>query len=97
MEEKHYLISYDMADDKRRNRIVKLLMNYAYRVQYSVFEFSATDVIYQKIKNRIDEIIDKEEDSILIYEFCESDWNKRLNMGVKKSEENIYEKTYALI
>lgn len=97
MKEKHYLIAYDMADDKRRNRIVKLLLNYAYRVQYSVFEFSATDLIYKKIMNNINQIIDTKEDSILIYELCENDWDKRINLGVKKGEENIHEKAYAII
>jgi len=97
MKEKHYLIAYDISDNKRRNRIVKLLMNYAYRVQYSVFEFSATELIYRRIMDSVNQIIDSEEDSILIYELCESDWAKRIFLGVKKGEENIYEKKYAII
>ncbi len=97
MKEKHYLIAYDMQDNKRRNRIVKLLLNYAFRVQFSVFEFSVTDVIYEKIIREINEIIDIEEDSILIYELCETDWNKRINIGIKKGEENIYENSFAII
>ena len=97
MKEKHYLIAYDMQDNKRRNKIVKLLMNYAYRVQFSVFEFSVTDIIYNKIIKEINEIINLEEDSILIYELCEPDWNKRITIGINKGEKNIYDNTYAVI
>lgn len=97
MKEKHYLIAYDMANNRRRNKIVKVLSNYAYRVQYSVFEFSTTDLIFEKIKNKIQRIIDNEEDSILIYELCETDWNKKMSFGINKSEENIYEASYAII
>lgn len=33
-----FLISYDISDDKKRNRIAKLLEQYGYeRIQYSVF------------------------------------------------------------
>ena len=32
-----YLISYDITDDRRRNRVFKLLRGWGERVQYSVF------------------------------------------------------------
>ena len=32
-----YLISYDLSDTKIRNRVVKYLESFCYRVQYSVF------------------------------------------------------------
>lgn len=97
MAEKNYLITYDMSNDKRRNRIVKILMNYAYRVQYSVFELSVPDNIIVKIKKEINRIINTDEDSVFIYELCQTDWNKRIKLGINKSEENIYEKSFAII
>ena len=97
MKEKHYLFAYDISDNKRRNRIVKLLMNYAYRVQYSVFEFSVTELIFRRIMDSVNQIIDPKEDSILVYEMCDADWTKRMFLGVRKDEENIYEKNYAII
>ena len=33
-----YVISYDIAGDKLRNKIAKVLLGYGRRVQYSVFE-----------------------------------------------------------
>lgn len=32
-----YLISYDISDTKIRNKVVKYLESFCYRVQYSVF------------------------------------------------------------
>jgi CRISPR-associated protein Cas2 len=32
------VISYDISDTKRRNKIARVLEGYGYRVQYSVFE-----------------------------------------------------------
>lgn len=32
-----YLISYDISDTKTRNKVVKYLESFCYRVQYSVF------------------------------------------------------------
>ena len=31
-------VAYDCSNDKRRNRVAKILLDYGYRVQYSVFE-----------------------------------------------------------
>lgn len=97
MKEKHYLIAYDITDDRRRRMIVKLLMNYAYRIQFSIFEFTATESIAQKIYERVKRIIEENEDSVSIYELCSEDWNKRIRMGVNKEEINIYEQSAAII
>jgi CRISPR-associated protein Cas2 len=97
MKEKHYLIAYDITDDRRRRLIVKLLMNYAYRIQFSIFEFTATESIAQKIYEKVKRIIEENEDSVSIYELCSEDWNKRIRMGVNKEEINIYEQSAAII
>lgn len=34
-----YIISYDISDNKLRNKLVKILEKYGERVQYSSFEF----------------------------------------------------------
>ncbi len=34
-----YIISYDIAENKIRNKLVRILEKYGERVQYSVFEF----------------------------------------------------------
>ncbi|RKX63764.1 MAG: CRISPR-associated endonuclease Cas2 [Thermodesulfobacteriota bacterium] len=64
------VISYDISDDKRRNRISKLLENYGKRVQKSVFECFLTPEMCDEVKHRIMEILDKRQDRARIYPIC---------------------------
>ena len=34
----HYTVAYDITDDKRRNKVAKILKDFGTRIQYSVFE-----------------------------------------------------------
>lgn len=97
MREKHFIIAYDIADNKRRAGIVKWLMNYAYRVQYSVFEMTAADSVKEQVVAGMNKLINGEEDSVLIYELCMPDWSKKQKIGVQNGEENIYANGYAII
>jgi CRISPR-associated protein Cas2 len=63
-------ISYDIADNRRRQRLAKLLLNYGHRVQKSVFEVQVDDRQYLKLKKSIGEIIDWEDDSVRYYFLC---------------------------
>ena len=64
-----YIVSYDIPDDKRRNNVAKVLLDFGERVQYSVFECIMDDVLHEKMTSRLRKII-KEEDSIRIYTLC---------------------------
>ena len=92
-----FIICYDITDDSLRAKIVKILEDYGERIQYSVFEFSVTELIFRRIMDSVNQIINSKEDSILVYEMCEADWTKRMFLGVRKDEENIYEKNYAIV
>jgi CRISPR-associated protein Cas2 len=63
-------VTYDCADNKRRNRISKILLDYGYRVQYSVFEMDLNESRFSEMRKRLLEVIDKQEDSIRIYRIC---------------------------
>lgn len=66
----HYVIAYDIKDEKRRGRIFKILKAYATHVQYSIFEtyISPEDIIMLKYKIR--KVINVNEDSVFIYRQC---------------------------
>lgn len=66
-----YFISYDIADDKRRRRATKTLANYGIRVQLSFFECEMEETQKDGLAASLLEIIDKEEDSLLIYPLCQ--------------------------
>ncbi len=61
---------YDIADNKRLNKVAKILKDYGYRVQYSVFELEVEDYILNKLIKRIEKVIDTEVDSVRYYKLC---------------------------
>lgn len=67
-----FLISYDIEDDKKRNKIAKIMEDFGKRVQFSVFEGLIDMEQLNKLKNKIEGIIEKEKDSIRIYRICEN-------------------------
>lgn len=66
----HYVIVYDIADDKRRNQVVKVLKDYAHRVQYSVFEAELKPDSLVMLRRRISKVINVKEDSVIYYSRC---------------------------
>ena len=71
-----YLVSYDIADDGRRNRVVKILEDYGDRVQYSVFEIITDEKRFGIMTRRLKKVIDDENDSVRIYYLCRSCRNR---------------------
>jgi len=49
-----WIIAYDVSDDKRRREVSKVLTNYGYRVQYSVFYLpQASDGEVYELKEKL--------------------------------------------
>ncbi|AEI15255.1 CRISPR-associated protein Cas2 [Flexistipes sinusarabici DSM 4947] len=67
---KHYVICYDISDDRKRNKIDQLLKNKGMRVQKSVFECIITEAEFLKLKDRLVKYIDFDTDSIRYYFLC---------------------------
>ncbi len=65
------IVSYDIHDSKRLQRVGKLMKDYGERVLYSVFECRLTHGQFTKMKTLIDETIDHVEDSVRFYFVCE--------------------------
>jgi CRISPR-associated protein Cas2 len=61
------IISYDIVDDKRRTRVMKLLKGYGTRVQYSVFECTLSSSELAKLRSELTGLIDRNSDSIRCY------------------------------
>lgn len=62
-----YLISYDISDDRIRNKVSEFLQNYGNRVQKSVFECLIDEKTYLKIRHTLYNLIDLKIDSVRIY------------------------------
>jgi len=81
----HWLIIYDICDDKRLSNVAKVLKNYGVRVQKSVFELEAGENIVKTIRSKINTIIENE-DFVVYFNICERDWQKRLKYGLGRFE-----------
>lgn len=59
------LVCYDIASDKRRDKVAKACESYGARVQYSVFECPLDDTRLQQLRAELGEIINRDEDQVL--------------------------------
>ena len=65
------VITYDIADDKRRTKIHKVLKSYGQWMQFSVFEcLDLSDAEYAKLRSRLSKMIKPEVDSVRFYFLC---------------------------
>ena len=74
------LVSYDVTDDRRRDRLSRVLLDYGSRVQDSVFWVDADDDLMDRMRTRITAAIG-EEDSIWIVPVCLACGKKIETMG----------------
>ena len=84
------LVTYDVsttneAGKKRLHKVAKQCQNYGQRVQNSVFECILDPAQLTQLQNRLEEIIDLEQDSLRFY-YLGNEWRKRVvHIGAKKS------------
>lgn len=64
------VVAYDIAEHKRRNRIVKLIEPYGCRINYSVFECMFTMAQLIQLQQKLEQMIIKDDDQIAIYPIC---------------------------
>ncbi|MCL5038146.1 MAG: CRISPR-associated endonuclease Cas2 [Chloroflexi bacterium] len=69
-EAESYFITYDIKDPKRLNRVFKTLLGFARHIQLSVFFGRITRQKMIILKERIEEIIEDEEDQVIFIKLC---------------------------
>lgn len=82
------LITYDVntqtaAGRKRLRKVAKQCVNYGQRVQNSVFECQLDSTKYRQVKAILEEIIDKETDSLRFYNLGDKYKSKVEHIGIK--------------
>ena len=65
---KRYLFSYDITDDKIRNKVFKTLTGQGDHVQYSVFICELNDKELQVVIGRLSDLINHREDQIMVFD-----------------------------
>ena len=74
------LITYDISNDKRRNKVSALLEGYGSRVYFSVFECILTQTKLDKLTQEIQNLITKT-DSVRFYYICQNCIKKSFYVG----------------
>ena len=68
----YLVVSYDIHDDKRRNRIHKVLKNFGERIQFSVFECNVTKEQLLRMQHTLTRIIkEDDQDSVRFSHLCD--------------------------
>ena len=70
----HYLITYDITNDKRRKRLSDLLDGYGIRVNYSVYEAELSQRKKEQLLYEITlkKLLNKKYDSLRFYHICQN-------------------------
>ena len=84
------LITYDVntqraSGRKRLRKVAKQCVNYGQRVQNSAFECQLDTTQYRQVKAILEELIDKETDSLRFYNLGDRYKNKVEHIGAKPS------------
>jgi len=87
----YVILFYDIADRSQKERdnsrrIRKSVEKYLSRVQFSVFEGEIRPSDLRKLKAELLKAMDKELDSIIIYESTRLNYTERIVMGIDKNE-----------
>lgn len=70
MRYERYVVAYDIADTKRRNKVSKILKGCGERVNLSVFECELKKGKLPILRGKISGIIKKKEDVVIYYPLC---------------------------
>jgi len=84
-----YVIAYDIPNDRRRTKVLKILRGFGQWTQYSVFEcfLSAKELIL--LHDRLRKQIRPDEDSVRFYPLCRTCCNKVETVGGAKPENPV--------
>jgi len=84
------LITYDINTEtplgrKRLRQVAKQCVNYGQRVQNSVFECVIDAAKCRELQHKLEQIIDKDKDSLRFYYLGNNYKNKVIHVGAKES------------
>jgi CRISPR-associated protein Cas2 len=81
----YIIITYDIADEKRLNKIRKILKKYLYWVQYSIFEGEISEGKLKKCQSELNKIININDDSVFFYKIKIPENLKKKVLGIEKN------------
>ena len=85
------VVAYDISDDPRRLRVMKALKGYGEHVQESVFECDLKAPVYRHMVQRLERLIDANQDNVRLYHLCSADVNRIQELGVGREVQLLRE------
>ncbi len=84
-----YVVAYDIPSDKRRAKVHKALCGFGEWTQYSLFEcfLDARELV--RLRAKLQDVLEPEEDSVRIYPLCENCKARVETIGSKPPERKI--------
>ncbi|MBN1935613.1 MAG: CRISPR-associated endonuclease Cas2 [Anaerolineae bacterium] len=76
------VVAYDIADDKRRIKVMKLLEGYGTHMQESVFECNLEAPVYREMVSRLRKSIRADQDNVRLYHLCHADIKRIEQIGI---------------
>ena len=77
----HYLVCYDIADDRRRRRLARLLEGFGDRLHESAFALTLRPAQLSRLFRRIPAMIDEHADRVAVYPLCARDHPDIVHLG----------------
>jgi CRISPR-associated protein Cas2 len=73
VEERLYIVAYDIADERRGRRVFRLMQGYGQWLQLSVFQCRLTALRRAMLATRLDAMIHSKDDHVLILDLGPAD------------------------
>ena len=82
------ILVYDVTERKVA-KTLKICRRYLTWIQNSVFEGDIGESNLKKLKKELSQVIDKKNDSVIIYQFNSLNYSKREVIGIEKNTQDI--------
>lgn len=79
---RRHVLCYDVADDRRRRQVARVLEDVGVRIQDSVFEADLDHDLLDRLRERVRRCLAPAEDSFTIYPLCAACARRRESLGV---------------
>ena len=76
------VVAYDIPDNRRRTKVMRLLEGYGRHVQESVFECDVEPKDYRQMSQRLQRLINLRADNVRFYHLCPPDIGRIETYGV---------------
>ncbi|MGZ3647131.1 MAG: CRISPR-associated endonuclease Cas2 [Ktedonobacteraceae bacterium] len=82
-----YVVAYDISDDKRRNKIHKILKGFGQWTEFSLFECFLTRKELLQMRAKLDKYLDSNTDKVRVYLICDACMTKIETIGITEPKE----------